>query len=101
PFYSTAVDPGRGGIYHQQETRHIAQINLTLLEAVGLATSTIEFPIAPVASTIAARTADETAGAYVLLNPGAAWPNKRWPPERFGAVAAALRERHRLASVVL
>ena len=24
---------------------------------------------------------------FVLFNPGAAWPNKRWPPERFGALA--------------
>jgi ADP-heptose:LPS heptosyltransferase len=37
----------------------------------------------------------------VLLNPGAAWPNKRWPPERFGALAAAIRERRGLRSVVL
>ena len=27
---------------------------------------------------------------YALINPGAAWPNKRWPPERFGEVAKAL-----------
>jgi len=35
------------------------------------------------------------------LNPGAAWPNKRWPPDRFAAVARAVRERHGLTSVVL
>jgi ADP-heptose:LPS heptosyltransferase len=39
-------------------------------------------------------------GGYSLINPGAAWPNKRWPAERFGAVAAALKQRHGLASVV-
>ena len=43
----------------------------------------------------------QTGGRYALLNPGAAWPNKRWPPARFAAVAAALRERHGLRSVVL
>ena len=37
---------------------------------------------------------------YAVLNPGAAWPNKRWPPERFGQVAAFLRARHGLRSVV-
>ena len=42
-----------------------------------------------------------TGGRYALLNPGAAWPNKRWPPARLAAVAAALRERHGLMSVVL
>ena len=32
------------------------------------------------------------------INPGAAWPNKRWPAERFGEVAAFLRERARAAA---
>jgi heptosyltransferase-1 len=38
---------------------------------------------------------------FALLNPGAAWPNKRWPPERFGAVATFLREVRGLRSLVL
>ena len=37
---------------------------------------------------------------YIVLNPGAAWPNKRWPPDRFGALAAALRDRAGLRSLV-
>jgi heptosyltransferase I len=37
---------------------------------------------------------------FALINPGAAWPNKRWPPERFGAVARHLRERHGWPSIV-
>jgi ADP-heptose:LPS heptosyltransferase len=38
---------------------------------------------------------------YALINPGAAWPNKRWPPDRFGALAAAMRDRFGLRSLVL
>jgi ADP-heptose:LPS heptosyltransferase len=38
---------------------------------------------------------------FALLNPGAAWPNKRWPPERFGALAQFLRDVRGLRSVVL
>lgn len=38
---------------------------------------------------------------FVLLNPGAAWPNKRWPPDRFGEVARRLRETRGWPSVVL
>ena len=38
---------------------------------------------------------------YALLNPGAAWPNKRWPPRRFGAVADWIHTRHGLRSLVL
>ena len=35
-----------------------------------------------------------------MINPGAAWPNKRWPAERFGAVARHLRARHGWPSIV-
>jgi heptosyltransferase-1 len=31
-------------------------------------------------------------GPFALINPGAAWPNKRWPAERFGEVAAFIRD---------
>jgi lipopolysaccharide heptosyltransferase I len=44
---------------------------------------------------------EQTRGRYALLNPGAAWPNKRWPPERFGQLARELRARHEIMSVVL
>jgi lipopolysaccharide heptosyltransferase I len=100
-FYTDAHDPGGGGIYSPRETRHIAAINLTLLEPIGIRTSHLEFPFEDVASAVASQARDLAAGRYALLNPGAAWPNKRWPPERFGAVAAALRERHGLTSLVL
>ncbi len=36
---------------------------------------------------------------FVLVNPGATWETKRWPPERFGEVARGLVERHGLAVV--
>jgi ADP-heptose:LPS heptosyltransferase len=37
---------------------------------------------------------------FIVLNPGAAWPNKRWPADRFGALAASLRDRLGLPSLV-
>src|SRR5207248_650690 len=74
---------------------------LALLQAVDLTVVSPEFPIDPVDSAMAAQMRERTAGRYALLNPGAAWPNKRWPPSRFGAVAVSLRERHQLASVTL
>ncbi len=36
-----------------------------------------------------------------LVNPGAAWPNKRWPADRLAEVCRVLHERHRLTPVVL
>jgi heptosyltransferase-1 len=100
-FYTEAVNPGRGGMYHARETRHVVAINLAILEALGITAARPEFPLDAVASAVANRVAEQTGGRYVLLNPGAAWPNKRWPPARFGAVAAAIRERAGLTAVVL
>ena len=101
PFYTDAHDPGRGGIYDPRETRHVVEINLGILTKIGLTANQPEFPIDPIESAAARHAADQTGGRYALLNPGAAWPNKRWPPERFGQLAAALRDEHGLRSVVL
>jgi heptosyltransferase I len=100
-FYSDTYDPGRGGLYDARETRHVVDINLGLLAVLGIADPAREFPIAEVQSAAAARVAEQTGGRYALVNPGAAWPNKRWPPERLAAIAVGLRDRHDLRSVVL
>lgn len=100
-FYTDAYDPGSGGVHDRGETRHIIEINLGLLAPLGLSMATVEFPIEPVDSGAARRVVEQTGGRYALLNPGAAWPNKRWPPARLGAVARGLREKHGLMSAVL
>lgn len=99
--YTDTWDPGRGGMFDPRETRHVVEINLGLLDAIGLRAGPPEFPLGPVTSD-AAKIIRQTVGArYALINPGAAWPNKRWPPERFGALARAISARHALPSVVL
>ncbi len=100
-FYTDTYDPGRGGMYDPRETRHIVEINLGLLELLGVPVAPPEFPIDPVDSEAARWAGEQTGGRYALLNPGAAWPNKRWPPARLAEVAVNLRERHGLTSVVL
>jgi heptosyltransferase-1 len=100
PFYTDVYDPGCRGIYDPQETRHVVRLNLGLLEPLGLTAVMPEFPIDRVDSDVARQVRERAGGRYALLNPGAAWPNKRWPPARFGAVAVALRDRHGLTSVV-
>jgi lipopolysaccharide heptosyltransferase I len=37
---------------------------------------------------------------FAIVNPGAGWPSKIWPAERYGAVAAHLGQNHSLRSVV-
>jgi heptosyltransferase I len=101
PFYTDVYDPGCGGIYDPRETRHVVQINLGLLEPLGIEAGNPEFPIEHVESDVARAMSSQVRVGYVLLNPGAAWPNKRWPASRFGLVAAALRDRHGLTSVAL
>lgn len=100
-FYTEAYDPGRGSLYDRRETRHVVEINLGMLAQLGVDASAPEFPIEPVDSAVAREVATRTSGRYALLNPGAAWPNKRWPPDRLGAIAAMLRDRHDVTSVVL
>jgi len=94
PFYSD-VREAEGG--------HVIAKNLRLLEAVGVEDTAIEFPIAdaPSAALDALRAAIGPDAPFALVNPGAAWPNKRWPADRFGEIASFLREACGLVPVIL
>jgi lipopolysaccharide heptosyltransferase I len=83
------------------EGQHVIQKNLELAAKLGAAAGPLEFPIAAVESKALDALRSRGLSRFALLNPGAAWPNKRWPPERFGRVARHLRDRHSLASVVI
>jgi heptosyltransferase-1 len=98
PFYSTRVEVGAG--------QHVIEKNLALAGSIGAATDALEFPLIETDTRVvtAVRESLTRAGlsaSYALINPGAAWPNKRWPPAAFGRVTAGIRDRHGLASVVL
>ncbi len=82
---------------------HIVRQNLALLRSLGLNDTTIRFPLADVRSHALEEIQTALGGEhpFALINPGAAWPNKRWPPDRFGEVAAFLREVRGLPSFVL
>jgi heptosyltransferase-1 len=81
---------------------HVIQKNLAMTAALGLAPAPFSVPIEPGEAPEVMRAIEEAVGAarYAVLNPGAAWPNKRWPFDRFGALAAALLHRHGLVSFV-
>jgi lipopolysaccharide heptosyltransferase I len=100
-LYTDVYDPGGDGIHAPAERRHVVQLNLGLLEPLGIVAGSPEFPFEPVESEAARQLRERTGGRYALLNPGAAWPNKRWPPSRFAEVASVLHERRGLMSVVL
>jgi lipopolysaccharide heptosyltransferase I len=91
-LYSERV-AGEGG--------HVIDKNLRLAAAAGARTDVKEFPIGPVSSAALATIRAQVPGAFALLNPGAAWPNKRWPAASFARVARHLGERHGVRSAVL
>jgi lipopolysaccharide heptosyltransferase I len=94
PFYSETGSA--------DEVEHVVQKNLQLLRVIGIETSHVEFPLrdvsSPAVETVRAAVGSER---YALINPGGAWPNKQWPPERFGEVAAFLRDVRGIHSIVL
>lgn len=102
-----------------QEAPHVIRKNLSILKALGLqapdvasgflsagalakTVSRTDLPPNPVAGAAIDDAIAAAGGArrYIVLNPGAAWPNKRWPADRFGALALALLERQGLRSLV-
>jgi len=93
-FYTDTADPGAH--------THVVFRNLSLLKPLGIREPRPVFPLA-IPDSAVVEAARESVGAddYLLINPGAAWPNKRWPPEQLAVVASTLAERHALRSVVL
>ncbi len=84
---------------------HIVERNLELLAPLGIQRPDVRFDLPE-------RSADRkwahdylaaggVAGDFVIINPGAGWPSKLWPPERFAAVARTLGEQRRLPSLVV
>ena len=100
PFYTDVYDPGAGGMYDPRERSHVVQMNLGLLTTIGLTVAPPEFPIERIDTEIARAMRERAANRYALVNPGAAWSNKRWPAARYGAVARAIDERHGLKTIV-
>jgi heptosyltransferase-1 len=93
-FYTTTADPGAAP--------HVIHRTLSLLAPLGVVDRTVRFPVSVPRTAVAASIAERVGpDGYALINPGAAWPNKRWPPARFGSLAGAIRREHGLRSVVL
>ena len=72
-FYTEAPDPG--------DATHVIYKNLALLAPLKVVDRRLRFPLdiphTPTVVQVANRFAPD---GYVLINPGAAWPNKQWPP---------------------
>ncbi len=79
------------------EAVHVIDKNLALLRGLGIDDMGMrEFPLPRTpaeAETVRKGLAGLRVGGFVILNPGGGWQSKLWPPERYGAVARALRDR--------
>lgn len=76
--------------------RHAVDRNLSLLAGLGIEPGPADFAADRLVSSTPvelqrASGIDDT--GFALIHPGAGWGNKRWPPERWGRLAAALRSR--------
>ena len=94
-LYTETCDPG--------EVAHIVDKNLALAGRLGARVADRRFPIeVPASPALDAvrRLPGVGGGPFAVLNPGAAWPNKRWAPARLARVAEWLRAARRLPSVV-
>ncbi len=83
-------------------TRHVIDLNLSLLESLGLReVGGREFPLPAEgeAGLMTDRLGQAGFGDFCVLNPAGGWANKLWPVERFAELAAPLRE-HGLTPVV-
>lgn len=96
PFYSEAARDDGG------EPAHVIHKNLRLLRTIGVTDDRVAFPLAEADSAALGAVRSAIGDArFAMINPGAAWPNKQWPPDRFGEIAAFLREVRGLPSIVL
>jgi lipopolysaccharide heptosyltransferase I len=99
-------EPQAAWLYHEEvappHPAHVIHKNLAVAAHLGASITPVRLPIdGDMRPEVRDALGAIVNGArYAVLNPGAAWPNKRWPAERFGAVAAELRQRHGLVSLI-
>jgi heptosyltransferase I len=93
-FYTRVVSPRRA---------HKVEHNLELAEAMGARTSEIRFPLPAVAEAtqvVERILAAKGVGEYFVLSPGGGWGSKCWPPERYGELHRALRQKYGWRGVI-
>lgn len=86
--------------------RHVIEHYLDLLRPLGIESPTVRFDLQEQPAD--ASVADEFLSAcglrarqFSVLNPGAGWPSKIWPAERYGELAHCLARTHGLPSVAV
>ncbi len=86
------------------EPHHVIDRHLRLLSALDIETEQRAFPL--VVPDEMEKESQRTLASlalsdYVILNPGGGWVTKRWAPEKFGALAAAIAKEWKLPTLVV
>ncbi len=86
------------------EATHVIDRNLELLAPLGIEQPAAEFQV-PENSAAGIKIAKFVrerglARGFALINPGAGWTSKLWPPARFAAVARHLGKKRNLPSII-
>ena len=100
-FYSETVEV--------DDRRHVIEKNLALVRGLigpALAQATAgqndwRFHLTEPSSPALASLRSQGVGEFAVLNPGAAWPNKRWPPDSFAAISLFIHDTYGWTPVVL
>src|SRR3972149_6429058 len=86
--------------------RHVIEHYLSMLRPLGIDAPAVHFDLPERAAD--ARTANHflrangiSLGRFVILKPGAGWPSKIWPAERYGALARRLGRAYAMPSVAV
>jgi heptosyltransferase I len=99
------ISPWLNNVLVRPTATHVVDRNLELLTPLGIKPAGARFDLPERAED--GRWAEQVIGQaigasrFALINPGAGWPSKLWPPERFAAVAAHLGRQQGLASLAV
>ena len=85
---------------------HIIEHYLSMLEALGIKSAGVRFDLPETADSAATidrflRAIGFAGQRFAILNPGAGWPSKIWPAERYGEVAQHLHRAHGIRSIAV
>jgi lipopolysaccharide heptosyltransferase I len=95
-FYTRRIPADNSG--------HVVRKNLSLVEALGAGVREVAAPLTVTASAVPGQVRQllgiDAGERFAVINPGAGWPNKQWPADRYAAIAAHVRARHGMPSIV-
>jgi lipopolysaccharide heptosyltransferase I len=85
---------------------HVVEHYLSMLRPLGIHSPAVQFnlPERAADAEVIDRFLQQSGLAgrpFAVLNPGAGWPSKVWPAERYGALARRLHEQHGVTSVAV